>query len=194
MDTDEIGINPNFDSISCDSSNRDNDVNPVDDSSGSDSETFDNLAQELLQAEISEQTEPEHNQVTDALAASHVGRINDDDPSDALTVESLMRMTPMFQGRDTVKIATRHLLLTKLKSQPSVRRFFPQHRTDAFERLVRNDWFDFETYAVLYVCQTLSRCNDPYNLSRLVDKQKVDKHMKEISECPEWKKVGEYLL
>ena len=164
-------------------------------SSACDSETFDSLAQELMQAEIAEENDDvaddvpdELQQVTDVLFANQ----QQHDVNDGLTIDSLLRMTPIFQGRDTVKVATRHLLLTKLKSQQTVRRFFPSHMPSAFERLVDNDWFDFETYAVLYVCQALSRCDDPYDLSALIDKHKVDRHLKEISDCPEWKKVGEY--
>lgn len=114
---------------------------------------------------------------------------NENEPT--LTVDSLMAMTPLFQEEDVVRIAARHLFLSKVKSQPGVKSvFFSDHKKDPYEYLVDNNWFDFETFSILFVCQAISKCHDPYNLHALINAKKCDHHLNDIAESPEWKKVG----
>ena len=48
-----------------------------------------------------------------------------------LTLDALVAMTPIVAGQDTIRIASRHLLLSHVKSQDNVQRlFFPDHKVD----------------------------------------------------------------
>ncbi len=71
-----------------------------------------------------------------------------------LTLEGLLSMTPVVHGVDVVRQAARDLFLSCVKSQRNVRDvFFPQHMPHALEKKVDSNWFEFDKYACLYVCQ-----------------------------------------
>ena len=150
------------------------------------SHTYESLADELLKAE---QAGASHSDVDDDVTFD--GTLETELELDAgLSLDALMRMTPTFEGRDLVKVACRHLLVSKLKSQRSVRSFFPNHVIDAFERLVSDNWFDFDTLATLYVCHAVARSNDAFDIHRVVDREVVERHMRDICCSPDWKKLG----
>ena len=56
----------------------------------------------------------------------------DDEGGLSLSVAALHSMTPVFNGKDIVRLAARHLLLSCVKSEPRVREtFFPSHEPDS---------------------------------------------------------------
>ena len=126
---------------------------------------------------------------------SKVPSQNNNHGASPLSTSRLLAMTPFFQDSDIVRIAARHLFLSKVKSQSCVKDvFFRNHTKDAYEYLVDDNWFDFETYSVLYVCQGIAKCRDPYNLHSIIDGDKCDDHLLEIANSPDWKKLGELCL
>lgn len=113
------------------------------------------------------------------------------DVDDSLTIEPLLAMSPVVLGQDIVRIASRHLLLAHCKSQVSVREaLFDQHKADYYESKIDPHWFDFETYATVFVCQALCKNVDEYRIWSMLSGDKVDAAMDEICHSPDWKKIG----
>lgn len=106
-----------------------------------------------------------------------------------------MSMTPLVGDRDIVSEAARALFASVLRSQPSVRDvFFSEHRADPREHMVDSDWFDFDAFAAMYVCQCLSKVKDEFDIHGLVDEVKVDEEMEMVCSSGDWKKVGKLTL
>ena len=111
--------------------------------------------------------------------------------SQKLSVDSLLSMTPLVGDRDIVSEAARALFASTLRSQPSVNEiFFPDHRPDLKEASVDPDWFDFDTFAVLYVCQCLAKARDEFDIFAMIDEAKPDNAIEMACASGDWKKVG----
>ena len=163
-------------------------VSEEEEESSGGSHTYESLADELLKAEQASAT---HSDVDACDDVTFDRTLQAEIKLDAhLSLDALMRMTPKFEGRDLVKVACKHLLVSKLKSQHSVRTFFSDHVIDAFERLVSDNWFDFDTLATLYVCGAIANSDDAFEICRVVDKEVVETHLKDICSSPDWKKLG----
>ena len=115
----------------------------------------------------------------------------------ALTLDALLAMTPILNGQDLVRLAARHLFLCHVKYQPSVRDiFFPDHCNDAtygdvIDSISR---FNFDQYAILYVCQAICKLGDEYKIHTLLNEDVIDNKLKALYASPEWKKIGEICL
>ena len=78
----------------------------------------------------------------------------DHDTAKELTLEGLLAMTPIVHGVDVVRNAARDLFLSCVKSQHNVHDiFFSDHVPHALEDKVDPDWFEFDKFSCLYVCQ-----------------------------------------
>ena len=88
---------------------------------------------------------------------THIGD-GDNDVAKELTLEGLLAMTPIVHGVDVVRNAARDLFLSCVKSQHNVHDvFFSDHVPHALEDKVDHDWFEFDKFACLYVCQVSPR-------------------------------------
>ena len=109
-----------------------------------------------------------------------------------LDVEVLLRMSPEVNGQDLPQLAARHLLVSVMKSQPSVRAaFFADRKAHCCEDLVCPDWFDFEEFAILFVCQAIIELNDSHGIRDMLDVERVFGDLDEIYRSSNWKKLGE---
>ena len=90
---------------------------------------------------------------TPTYSVKHQGDGDHDIPKE-LTLEGLLAMTPVVHGVDVVRNAARDLFLSCVKSQHNVHDiFFSDHVPHALEDKVDPDWFEFDKFACLYVCQ-----------------------------------------
>ena len=88
---------------------------------------------------------------------THIGD-GDSDVAKELTLEGLLAMTPIVHGVDVVRNAARDLFLSCVKSQHNIHDvFFSDHVPHALEDKVDHDWFEFDKFACLYVCQVSPR-------------------------------------
>jgi hypothetical protein len=121
----------------------------------------------------------------------------------ALTLDSLMTMTPFVNGQDVVRLAARHVLLGQVKCQLPVREFFgidtgsadnganqSAPLTSEYEAAAMTSWFDFSRYSVLYMAQAICKVRDPFGIHAMLDEQMVDEQMQQIHESSDWKKIG----
>ena len=106
-------------------------------------------------------------------------------------VETLAAMTPIVNGCDVIRLAARHLLFSHVKSQPCVREiFFPGHVAVDAETKIDPNWFDFDTFACLVVCQTLCEAEDPFGISRTLRRGAIHNALEEIYASPQWRRMG----
>ena len=90
----------------------------------------------------------------DESALNPVEEVGGGNTAKELTLEGLLAMTPVVHGVDVVRNAARDLFLSCVKSQHNVHDvFFPDHVPHALEDKVDYDWFEFDKFACLYVCQ-----------------------------------------
>lgn len=113
----------------------------------------------------------------------------------ALTLNALLDMSPVLNGQDVVRLASRHLLLGQLKAQPSVRDvFFPGHDRDPVygDRVdaAAADWFNFDDYAATFVCQAIVRAGDDFEIHSLLNEAAIDEKLQALHNGPDWKKLG----
>ncbi|ELU14379.1 hypothetical protein CAPTEDRAFT_224865 [Capitella teleta] len=108
-----------------------------------------------------------------------------------LDVEILLRMTPEINGQDLPQLAARHLLVSVLKSQPSVHEvFFPKEKAHSCAASVDPDWFDFDSFSVLFVCQAIAELNDGHGIRDMIDVDRVYADLQEFYQSTQWKKLG----
>jgi len=108
-----------------------------------------------------------------------------------LSIEGLMRLGPLLNDVDLVGRACRHLFLSHVQNQPVVHDlFFPDNSDEAFEDRIDPDWFDFSEFATYFVCNTISRIRDPYNIHNMLDRSKIQDWLADCYNGPHWKKVG----
>ncbi|KAI0214551.1 hypothetical protein LSAT2_000337 [Lamellibrachia satsuma] len=108
-----------------------------------------------------------------------------------LTVETLSAMTPIVNGCDIIRLAARHLLLSHVKSQQCVRAtFFSSHTPVEAEAHIDPDWFDFDTFGCLVMCQALAAAEDPFGISRMLHREKIDAKLEDIYASPQWRRMG----
>ncbi|KAK2179136.1 hypothetical protein NP493_510g00001 [Ridgeia piscesae] len=100
-------------------------------------------------------------------------------------------MTPIVNGCDVIRLAARHLLFSHVKSQPCVREtFFPGHVAVDAETKIDPNWFDFDTFACLVVCNTLCEAEDPFGISRTLRRGAIHNALEEIYASPQWRRMG----
>jgi len=118
-----------------------------------------------------------------------------------LTLDALMAMTSVVNGQDIVQLASRHVFLSHVKRQPSVRDvFFPtssrQPLSDNWSpevaAVLQNDvtWFDFSRYSVLYVAQAICNLRDEFLVHTMLQEDIVTEQLKMMHESSDWKKIG----
>lgn len=110
-----------------------------------------------------------------------------------LSVDALLAMSPIVDGRDLVQMAARHLFLSLVKTQDNVREvFFPDHtKQDDNLRLIDQQWFDLRRFACLYLSQTICDIKDDIaGLHRLLDENQVYTELEIMYTSHDWKKVG----
>ena len=111
-----------------------------------------------------------------------------------LSVDALLAMTPIVNGQDLVAFACRHLFLSHVKSQHSVKEtFFPTHQKDKHEDFLDDTWFDFDRFAVYYACQAIARLQDEFTIHTLLKKDLIEEEMDAYFTSPDWKKIGKVL-
>lgn len=115
----------------------------------------------------------------------------------ALTLDALLNMTPILNGQDVVRLAARHLLLGQVKVQPSVHEvFFPGQVSDPVygDRVEANEWFHFDDFATLFVCQGLVRLGDDYGIHSLLNESLINEKLDAVYKGSDWKKTGWVML
>lgn len=106
-------------------------------------------------------------------------------------------MTPILNGQDVVRLAARHLLLGQVKVQPSVHDvFFPGQVSDPVygDRIEAFEWFHFDDFATLFVCQALVRLRDDYGIHSLLNESLINEKLDAVYKGPDWKKMGRIIL
>ena len=107
-----------------------------------------------------------------------------------------MSMTPLKEdGSDQIQQAARELFINHLRAQDPVRKtFFPMYKPHRYEELVNDDSFDFEYFSTLYVSQAICGNKDEFGIHKMLDEAKIKRRLDDIHCCPDWKKIGRYLL
>ena len=109
-----------------------------------------------------------------------------------LSLKGLMEMTPIHEGVDIVSRAARHMFLSIVKTQKTVHDvFFSTHKKqeqDSFA--LAKQYFDFERFANLFVCQAICRLQDKHNFHRMLRADVIEEELEEIYMSADWKKVG----
>lgn len=115
----------------------------------------------------------------------------------ALTLDALLNMTPILNGQDIVRLAARHLLLGQVKVQPSVHDvFFPGQVSDPVygDRMEALEWFHFDDFATLFVCQALVSLRDDFEIHSLLNEALICEKLAAVYQGPDWKKIGRIIL
>jgi len=121
------------------------------------------------------------------------------DKSTALTIEALMDMTPVVDGRDLVRLAARHLFLGSVRQHESVQETFfpsaPREHGGEYSHAIEAalSWFETKDYAVLFVCQAMCRIQDEFGIHELLNEEKIEERLTSAYNSSGWKKVGQKL-
>ncbi|ESO09051.1 hypothetical protein HELRODRAFT_168985 [Helobdella robusta] len=123
-----------------------------------------------------------------------------------LNLKNLLNMSATFNSVDIVRLAVRHMFMGHIKSQPSVRNtFFKKHilpgatdrcRCVNYSNIILTREvegfreFDFDKFAVLYVCQVICHLKKYFNFHEMIDEYLVEEELSCIYSSPIWLKLG----
>ncbi len=123
------------------------------------------------------------------------GIMDENGSDELLNLDSLMAMSPLYNGVDLVGRASRQLFLSFVKKQPSVYNiFFHNVEKDRYEDRIDSSWFDFDRFASVYTCHAITKCKDHYLIHTMLDEDKTDELVADYFASPDWKKIGESII
>lgn len=111
-------------------------------------------------------------------------------------------MTPQIHDNDYAQSAAKHLFLVQLRNQPSVKDVFfhsnnrLNHRenrstvTSILKKIPSFREFDFDRFAVLFVCQVICKLRNRFNFHELVDEERVKEELGCFYHHPLWTNLG----
>lgn len=108
-----------------------------------------------------------------------------------LNIDNLMNLNPKFDELDVVNQACRNVFMNIIKHQESVfETFFSNVKMEYCDNEIDPDWFDFDEFSVLFVCQAIANIKDPYGIYEMLDTQLIEERLLEMYMSPNWKKIG----